>query len=53
VIAARIGNAPSIAAICIAVAAIIPGATKSRYGTPSGVLPLLTSLPRPTPSAVR
>ena len=52
-IAPRTGKLDSIAATCIATAASIPGATKSRYGMPSGCAPPLTSLPRPTPSAVR
>ena len=37
--AAITGQLHSAAAICIATAASSPGATKSRYGMPSGVLP--------------
>ena len=52
-IAPRTGKLDSIAATCIATAASIPGATKSRYGMPSGCAPRLTNFPSPTPSAVR
>jgi hypothetical protein len=52
-IAARTGQLDSNTATCMHTAASIPGATKSRYGTPSPLPPRLTSLPKPIPRALR
>ena len=52
-IAAITGYVLSNEAICIPTAASIPGATNAMYEMPSGWPPLFTSLPSPTPRAVR